>query len=243
MLNTTNKSDLKIPLHLAVIMDGNGRWAKKHHLPKSAGHKKGANAAKSLVKHCQSLGIKYLTLYTFSSENWQRPKDEVNYLMDLLRTYLRNDLQELLKENVRLRFIGNKQSLPIDIHQDIMRIEHESKDNDFNLIMALSYGSRDEIRTAAFSFAKDIIEKKIDINSLPSTEFDKYLSTADIPDPDLYIRTSGEYRVSNFLLWQIAYSELYFTDVLWPDFNEQDLLNALKDYSKRERRYGGRNSE
>lgn len=239
---SNNIKNLQIPLHIAVVMDGNGRWAQRHLLPKSAGHKKGAKAAKQLVKNCQKLGVKYLTLYTFSSENWQRPKEEVDYLMDLLRAYLHNDFQELQKENVRLSFIGNRQNLPTDIYQDITKIEQESANNEFNLILALSYGARDEIRTAALSFAKDIVEKKLDINALLNTEFDKHLSTYEVPDPDLFIRAGGEHRVSNFLLWQIAYAELYFTDTLWPDFGEKELMEAIEDYSKRERRFGGRNN-
>jgi undecaprenyl diphosphate synthase len=221
-------------------MDGNGRWAKSHHLPKSAGHKKGAAAAKTICRACKKAGVKYLTLYAFSSENWLRPEDEVKDLMNLLRTYLKNDIAELTKENVKVRFIGNRSTLDSDLQKLMIDCEESSKDNDFTLILAISYGSRDEIRLAAVNLAQDALNKKVDLNKVDNNLFSSYLDTHEIPDPDLLIRTSGELRISNFLLWQCAYSELYFTNQLWPDFNEKSLESAIDEYSKRDRRFGGR---
>lgn len=224
-----------LPTHIAIIMDGNGRWASGRKLPKKMGHKKGAATAKQVALDCKDLGVKYLTLYAFSSENWQRPQDEVEDLMNLLREYLKNDAKELIKHNVRLKFIGNIEALDDDLQEAIKKAEEESKHHQFTLVLAISYGGRDEIRNAAMKFALDVQNDNV---PLLSENFDKYLYTADIPDPDLFIRTSGEHRVSNFLLWQIAYSELYFTNVLWPDFDKAELIKAIESFSLRDRRYG-----
>jgi undecaprenyl diphosphate synthase len=231
-------SKLKIPEHIAIVMDGNGRWASKRRLPKLAGHKKGANVANDIVAACQKLGVKYLTLYAFSTENWKRSESEVNDLMDLFRSYLAKDINELTKKDVSIKFIGNKLLLPSDIQLMITDVETSSKNHNFKLVLAISYGSREEIRSAAFKLAKDAINQKVDLEKAQPEIFDQYLYTAGIPDPDLFIRTSGEYRISNFLLWQIAYAELYFTKILWPDFNEAELKKAIEDFSTRERRYG-----
>ena len=227
-----------IPEHIAIIMDGNGRWAKKRRLPKIAGHKKGANTANDIVAVCQKLGVKYLTLYAFSTENWNRAASEVKDLMDLFRSYLSNDISELTRKDVSVRFIGNRLRLPEDIQSMIDNVEKSSEANNFKLIIAFSYGSREEIRSAAFKMAGDVMSQKLNLEKVQPEIFDQYLYTSGIPDPDLFIRTSGEYRISNFLLWQIAYAELYFTTVLWPDFDEKELIKAIEDFSTRERRYG-----
>lgn len=224
-----------LPTHIAIIMDGNGRWAAGRKLPKKMGHKKGAATAKQIALDCKDLGVQYLTLYAFSSENWQRPQGEIEDLMNLLREYLKNDAKELIKHNVRLKFIGNIAALDDDLQEAIKKAEEESKHHQFTLILAISYGGRDEIRNAAMKFALDVQNDNV---PLSSENFDKYLYTADIPDPDLFIRTSGERRISNFLLWQIAYSELYFTNVLWPDFDKTELIKAIESFSLRDRRYG-----
>jgi undecaprenyl diphosphate synthase len=231
-------SKIKIPEHIAIVMDGNGRWASKKRLPKIAGHKKGSNVAKEIVRACQKLGVKYLTLFAFSTENWNRTESEVNDLMDLFRSYFTNDLAELSKNDVALKFIGNKALLSDDIQEMIKDVENASKDNNFKLILAISYGSKEEIWNAALQFAGDAIKHKIDLAKVKPEIFEKYLYTYGIPDPDLFIRTSGEQRISNFLLWQIAYAELYFTKVLWPDFNEEELYKAIEEFSTRDRRYG-----
>lgn len=227
---------LSIPKHVAIIMDGNSRWAKSKSLPVHAGHKKGSEAAKKVVESCKKLGVEYLTLYAFSSENWNRPKKEVDYLMDLLRDYLKSAKKNMLKENVRMRFIGRREELAKDIQDMMNNLEEESKDNTFNLILAISYGARNEIKDAAVKFAKFASEH----NNFDGEIFERFLDTKEIPDPDLFIRTSGEMRISNFLLWQLAYAELYFSNKYWPDFDESELQNAITEYTKRERRYGGR---
>lgn len=229
------QSGLIIPRHIAVIMDGNGKWAAKRSLPKEVGHKKGAEAARDIVSSCQRLGVSYLTLYVFSSENWLRPQAEIDGLMGLLRQYLKQDVKKLVKENVRLRFIGNRTRLASDIREQMENAERQTKGNEFQVVLALSYGAREEIREAAVAFARDVAAGKIPAGG---ELFDGYMSTYGIPDPDLLIRTGGEYRISNFLLWQLSYSEFYFCDTLWPDFSEADLVKAISSYSQRERRYG-----
>lgn len=230
-------SEMQIPNHVAVIMDGNARWAKKEGVLKSSGHKAGAENAKRIAKHAKKLGIKYLTLYAFSSENWNRPKSEVKLLMNLIRKFLKDDINEIMDNGIRLRFIGDLSKLDDDIQKNIADVVEKSKHNDFNLIIALSYGSRDEIRRAAVNFANHCIELgKADYEN--RDDFDKHLDTYGIPDPDLFVRTSGEIRVSNFLLWQISYAELYFADVYWPDFNESELDKAVTSFAERNRRYG-----
>lgn len=226
---------MNTPQHIAIIMDGNARWAKQNGLAIAKGHQKGAEVLKQIALSCKKVGVQYLTVYAFSSENWSRPKTEVTALMSLFRRYLKNDIKELMQENVRIRFIGNRKPIDTDLQELMLKVEKDTAHNQFQFIIALSYGSREEIREAAINFANDT--KTL---TLRPEDFDKYLYTSDTPDPDLFIRTSGEYRISNFLLWQLAYSELYFTDVLWPDFNETHLLTAIAEYTKRNRRFGAR---
>ena len=233
------KEGLKIPQHIAIIKDGNRRWAKGMRLPKSIGHKKGAENTEKIVKYCRKLGVKVLTLYVFSSENWRREKSEIQDLMDLLRRYLKDKIGKLAQENdIKVLFIGNRDLLDPDIVQMMSELEEEQKDNDFTLVLALSYGAREEIRRAATNMAEDLLDGKIDQDAVNNDAFDNYLYTSGLPDPELIIRTSGEYRMSNFLLWQAAYSELYFCDVLWPDFKPEHLMEAIEEYNERERRYG-----
>lgn len=225
--------------HLAIIMDGNGRWAKKHNLPVSMGHKKGAEVAKNIIKACVKLQIPYLTLYTFSSENWDRDPEEVEGLFSLLKYNLINYANLLTDNDIKIRFIGNKDRLPNDILNLINSCEETTIGNKgLNLQIALSYGAREEILQAQKRLLLDINSAKLKAEDIDEKSFVNYLYTASIPDPDLLIRTSGEYRVSNFLLWQIAYTELYFTRTLWPDFNKAQLRKAIDSYYKRERRYG-----
>ena len=230
------KNDLK---HIAIIMDGNKRWAKQHGLPTILGHKKGAEAARKTLIACVKLKIPYLTLYTFSSENWHRNPDEVKDLMNLLKFYLSNELNLLIKQKIRVKIIGDKKRFPEDVLELINLCEEETKHNTrLYLQVAMSYGARDEIINAQKKLFSDLISDKIKVEDLDEKLFASYLYTNEIPDPDLLIRTSGEYRISNFLLWQLAYSELYFTKLLWPDFNSTHLHRAINNYYKRERRYG-----
>lgn len=226
------------PQHVAIIMDGNGRWADKLGLPKQAGHKRGAEVAKQVTLDAKKLGLKYITLYAFSSENWNRSPEEVSELMNLLRNYLKSSTKDLMKEGVRIRFIGRRHMLAQDIQDMMESVEKESAHHDFTLVLAISYGSRDEIRDAAVKLAQQAIAT----GSVNPYDFEHHLDTYGIPDPDLFIRTSGELRISNYLLWQLAYTELFFTPVLWPDFNELHIVEALEEFSKRDRRYGGRNA-
>jgi undecaprenyl diphosphate synthase len=206
-------------------------------LPKSLGHRQGMLAAEKIINKCKLLGVRYLTLYAFSLENWSRDRSEVDDLMNILSDYLENRVKELLNDNVRVMFIGNKDLLPINIQNKMREIEDLSKLNEFNLILAISYSGRDEIERAAYNLASSAL-KDPDILNLKRGVFKDFINPLEIPDPDLLIRTGGEKRLSNFLLWQIAYSELYFVDKFWPDFDAQDLLIAIEDFSKRDRRYG-----
>lgn len=225
--------------HLAIIMDGNGRWATKRGLPRSMGHRKGAEVVKEITRAAGELGIKFLTLYAFSTENWKRSEDEVQTLMGLLRDYLKSDLKEVQENNVRIRFIGEREMLDADIVQKMVEIEAETlKNTGMTLCIALSYGSRQEIVQAVKKTALLVKEGDISLNDIDVKLFSDMLYTKDIPDPDLVVRTSGEQRISNYLLWQIAYSEFYFTDVLWPDFNKKLLEDIIAEFNKRERRYG-----
>ena len=225
--------------HLAIIMDGNGRWATKRGLPRSMGHKKGAEVVKEITRAAGELGIKFLTLYAFSTENWNRSEDEVQTLMGLLRDYLKSDLKEVQENNVRIRFIGEREMLDADIVQKMAEIESETlKNMGMTLCIALSYGSRQEIVNAVKKTAALVKEGDISLNDIDVKLFSDMLYTKDMPDPDLVVRTSGEQRISNYLLWQIAYSEFYFTDVLWPDFNKKLLEDIIAEFNKRERRYG-----
>lgn len=226
------------PLHVAIIMDGNGRWATARHLPRSAGHERGVEALRRTVDAAGELGIKYLTVFSFSTENWRRPAAEVNTLFALLKAYVQRDLERLKAEGVRVRIIGQREGLPPDIAQLVKKAEEETRSNTkFNLTIAFNYGARDEILRAAQAVARDVKAGRRD-DTFSEADFEAYLDTSGLPDPDLLIRTSGEFRISNFLLWQAAYAELLFCDVLWPDFGRSHLEAALKSYNERERRYG-----
>ena len=234
-----SKKETQILQHMAIIMDGNGRWAAKRGLPRSLGHKKGAERVQEIARAAGEMGIKYLTLYAFSTENWQRSAEEVVALMGLLRQYLKSELSELQKNDVRIIFIGERDMLPADISEAMYRLEAETQNNDkMTLCIALSYGSRQEIvgavrKIAALAKRGDISPEEID-----EKMFSDMLYTKGIPDPDLVVRTSGEQRVSNYLLWQLAYAEFYFSDVLWPDFDREELEKIVKNFQTRERRYG-----
>jgi undecaprenyl diphosphate synthase len=229
----------KLPRHIAIIMDGNGRWAKKQSLSRISGHIKGVKAVREVVTACRELGIKVLTLYAFSIENWRRPKEEVAALMELLKDYLLKEREEMIENNIRLCAIGRLEDLPPDV-QDILRetIQKTQPCDGMILNLALSYGGRSEILHAVHGIISDSQKGKIRPQEINVQRFSKYLWTRGIPDPDLLIRTSGEFRISNFLLWQIAYTELYITETLWPDFDRQELVKAIADYQSRERRFG-----
>jgi undecaprenyl diphosphate synthase len=226
-------------VHVAIIMDGNGRWARTRGLPRTAGHKRGAESVKTAVESAMRAGVQYLTLFGFSSENWKRPKSEISDLMGLLRYYLRNELGFLNKHGVRLRVIGNRSELPADIAELIDTAEQQTASNcSLTLVIALSYGGRAEIVNASKVLAEKAAAGLLDPKDIDETTLANTLYTADIPDPDLLIRTSGEKRISNFLLWQLAYAELIFLDTLWPDFSREDFAEALREFHRRERRYG-----
>ncbi len=228
-----------LPRHVAIIMDGNGRWAKARGLPRVAGHRRGADAVRRTLVAAGELGIPYLTLFGFSSENWKRPPDEVDSLMGLLRHYLRSEIAELHSHGVRLRVIGDRARFAADIAAMIRNAEALTSDNDrINLTIALSYGGRAEIVAAARAIAAEVMEGKLMLDGVDEAAIGKHLFTSELPEPDLLIRTSGEQRISNFLLWQCAYAELVFTKTLWPDFGRADLEQAVADYGGRERRYG-----
>lgn len=234
-------NELKIPQHVAIIMDGNGRWAKKRHLPRSAGHTAGARTVENVCEWAWNAGIKYLTVYAFSTENWSRSEDEVRTLMNLLREYMKNCLARSRKNNMRVRVIGDKSRLDPDLQEAINKLEEESKGyTGLNFQVALNYGGRDEITRSVRTIARKVSEGSLRPEDIDESTILSYLDTADIPDPDLLIRTSGEVRLSNFMLWQMAYAEFYFPSVLWPDFSEQDLHDAIVYYNGRERRFGGR---
>lgn len=229
----------KLPKHIAIIMDGNGRWAKKQGALRIFGHKNAIQSVKEASETCAELGVEYLTLYAFSTENWSRPKQEVNALMQLLVSTIRSEIKTLTKNNIRLLTIGNIKDLPNSCQKELSEAMEITKDNTrLNLVLALSYSGRWEIMEAVKGLVSDIREKNLDPHSISEEFFKNYLTTKSFPDPELLIRTSGEMRISNFLLWQIAYSELYFTDVLWPDFRKNHLYEAIISYQKRERRFG-----
>jgi len=233
------KKSGEIPVHIAIIMDGNGRWARKKGLPRAAGHKRGVDTVRDIVEACAQIGVKYLTLYTFSTESWNRPKDEVSTLMRLLLKSLKDRTEELMENDIKLTTIGNIDSLPEEVRkrlkEDIRRTSHNKK---MTLNLALSYSGRWEILNAIRKIAGKVSENELAINEINESTFSGYLTTQNMPDPDLLIRTSGEFRVSNFLLWQIAYTEFYITDVYWPDFKRVHLYDAVKSFQKRERRFG-----
>lgn len=229
----------RIPEHIAIIMDGNGRWAKKKGKPRVYGHKKGVNAVREVSEGSAEAGVKYLTLYAFSTENWKRPKLEVNALMSLLVSTMDKEIKTLMKNNIRLRTIGDIEKLPSQNYKSLKNGIAETKHNTgMNLILALNYSGRWDMVTALNKFYTKIKSGEIDQSAINDDTFARLLSTVDIPDPSLLIRTSGELRLSNFLLWEMAYTELYFTDVMWPDFTKQTLYHALKEYQNRERRFG-----
>ncbi len=229
------------PRHVAIIMDGNGRWAASRHLPRIAGHREGARAVRRTIEAAIRYGVEWLTIYAFSSENWRRPAGEVLDLTGLLRQYLRTEVAELAKNGVRLRFIGDRTRFDTDIQNDLARAEENTATNtSLNLIVAISYGSRSEILGAARAMAEAMRDGRLDPDALTEACFGQFLATGGVPDPDLIIRTSGEQRLSNFLLWQAAYAELAFLDVLWPDFGEAHFAAAIADYARRERRFGAR---
>ena len=237
LLETINKDNL--PKHLAIIMDGNGRWAKQKGLLRAFGHESGTKAVRETVETCAKLGIENLTLYAFSTENWNRPKLEVDTLMKLLIKSLKNELKTLMNNNIRLNTIGNFEKLPSSAQKELSQVISQTKDNDrMTLTLALSYGSREEIVSAIKEISSKVKNNIISIDAIDESIINQHLYTQNLPDVDLLIRTSGEHRISNFLLWQIAYAELYFTDVLWPDFREKDLYEAIISYQKRERRFG-----
>jgi len=229
-----------VPLHIAIIPDGNGRWAVKRGMPRSAGHRVGANTLKKIVKYCNEIGVKYLTAYVFSTENWKRPKSEIDTLMGMLLEYLQNAERELSGSNIRIRVIGDRAALSEELQREITRVEKlTEKNTGLCLVFAVNYGSHDELTQAAKNLALDVKKGRLSVDDINKEVFRKYLFTSDIPDPDLVIRTSGEMRTSNFLLWQTAYSEFWFTKVLWPDFSERHMKEAIEDFSKRNRRFGG----
>jgi undecaprenyl diphosphate synthase len=230
----------KVPRHVAIIMDGNGRWAKQHKLPRLSGHEAGRKSVKTVTMAAMEHGVRYLTLYAFSVENWQRPRDEVQGLMGLLRGVLREELAEMGREGIRLRAIGRLQDLPGAVREELEAAVEKTKNHTrLDLILALSYGSRVEITEATKGIAREVKAGRLDPETIDEKTIAAHLYTHDVPDPDLLIRTSGEMRVSNFMLWQISYAEIHVTPVLWPDFGRKEFAAALEDFAKRDRRFGG----
>ena len=231
---------MKIPAHIAIILDGNGRWAKAKGMPRNYGHAQGSKNVERICEEAYRMGVKYLTVYAFSTENWNRPKDEVDALMKLLRNYMKTCLKTAAKNDMKVRVIGDKTGLDEDIRNRIAELEEATKDNGgLNFQIALNYGSRDEIVRAVRRVSEDVKEGKVKPEDIDEKMFETYLDTHGIPDPDLMIRTSGELRLSNYLLWQLAYTEFYFTDIPWPDFTKEELSKAIEQYNRRDRRYGG----
>lgn len=231
---------MNIPQHVAIILDGNGRWAKSKGMPRNYGHAQGSKNVERICEEAWRMGIKYLTVYAFSTENWNRPKDEVDALMKLLRNYMKTCLKTAAKNDMKVRVIGDLSGLDEDIRSRILELQEATKGNGgLNFQIAINYGSRDEILRAVRKIAEDCREGKVEPEKIDETVFEQYLDTHEIPDPDLLIRTSGEQRLSNYLLWQLAYTEFYFTDVLWPDFTKEELEKAVLKYNERDRRYGG----
>jgi len=234
--NKAQTGDLQIPKHIAIIMDGNGRWAQKRKLPRIEGHRRGAISLREAVKACIELGVKYLTVYAFSTENWKRPKEEINFLMRLLSSTIEKEVDELDKNKIKVRFMGRLSMLPEKLQEKIGSAEERTKNNSkLNLNIMLSYGGRAELTDAL----KSIVKNNAKSDTIDEKLISDHLYTAGMPDPDLLIRTAGELRVSNFMIWQIAYSEIWVTDVLWPDFRKKHLLEAIEDYSGRIRKFGG----
>lgn len=233
-----------VPNHVAIILDGNGRWAKAKGMPRTAGHTAGAKNVENITRAAKNLGIKYLTLYAFSTENWNRPQAEVSALMKLFEGYVKKVIDDAKENNIRIRFIGDMTGYPASLGKLVDRAVSETSEYEgINLTIAINYGSRDEIIRAVKKLASDVSAKKISSEDIDENLLSSYLDTKDIPDPDLLIRTSGEQRLSNYLLWQLAYSEFYFTDVPWPDFDEDELKKAIEVFEKRDRRFGGLKEE
>ena len=231
-----------LPQHIAIILDGNGRWAKKRGLPRTAGHQEGAMNVREITKLCANIGIKALTVYAFSTENWKRPDEEVKFLMKLPIKFFNEFAPELVENNIRLKVIGNVEELPTDLQQKVLEISELTKNNTkMTLTIALNYGSQDEIKQAVQAIATDVKNGQLNVEDINEGVIDQHLMTSDLPPLDLMIRTSGELRISNYLLWQLAYAELYFTSIAWPDFKEEQLYEALSDYQKRNRRFGALN--
>ncbi len=229
----------RLPQHVAIIMDGNGRWARRRHLPRVAGHRKGIERVREIIETCLEIGIGYLTLYAFSKENWRRPSQEVRTLMELLDHHLREELPSMMEKGIRFRAIGDRWELSPHLQELLAHIERRTSSNsNLTLCLALSYGGRAEILKATREIARMVLEGKVSPEEIDEDLFSQHLYTSGIPDPDLLIRTSGEYRISNFLLWQSAYTELYITHTCWPDFDRDAFIRALKDYQQRERRFG-----
>ena len=230
----------KVPAHIAIIMDGNGRWAKSRFMPRTYGHKVGVETIRKVVKECSRLGVKYLTLNAFSTENWKRPKEEVSALMGLLVKYLRNELEELHKNNVKILTIGDISKLPQVCIEELDFAKEKTKDNrGLVMSLALNYGGRNDLVNAVKNISQEVVDGKISVDDIGDDLISSHLSTKESPDPDLVVRTSGEQRLSNFLLWELAYSEFYFTDIHWPDFDEKELQKAIFAYQSRDRRFGG----
>ncbi len=240
MFTSNTEVKVTLPKHIGIIMDGNGRYAKKRNLPRITGHREGMENVKRITTYCSNLGIKYLTLFAFSTENWSRPQKEVNFLMRLPIDFLSHFLPDLMKENVRVKTIGNIDALPANTQKAVMEaIESTCENTGLTLIFALNYGGRDEVVQAVKKIYTEIESERFDIEDLSAELINNYLMTKDFPEPDMIIRTSGEYRLSNFLLWQSSYSELFFTDTLWPEFNTDELKRMIEEYHTRERRFGG----
>ena len=230
----------KVPAHIAIIMDGNGRWAKSRFMPRTYGHKVGVETIRKVVKECSRLGVKYLTLYAFSTENWKRPQEEVSALMGLLVKYLRNELEELHKNNVKILTIGDISKLPQAFIEELELAKEKTKDNrGLVMSLALNYGGRNDLVNAVKNISQEVVDGKISVEDIGDDLISSHLSTKESPDPDLVVRTSGEQRLSNFLLWELAYSEFYFADIHWPDFDEKELQKAIFAYQSRDRRFGG----
>lgn len=235
---------MNIPQHVAIILDGNGRWAKAKGMPRNYGHAQGSKNVEKICEEAWCMGIKYLTVYAFSTENWNRPKEEVNALMKLLRNYMKTCLKTAAKNDMKVRVIGDITKLDEDIQKRILELEEATKNNGgLNFQIAINYGSRDEMIRGMRKMYADLRDGKLQENEIDETHFETYLDTKDIPDPDLLIRTSGEQRLSNYLLWQLAYSEFYFTEVPWPDFHKEELEKAVEAYNKRDRRFGALSEE
>ncbi len=231
---------MNIPQHVAIILDGNGRWAKSKGMPRNYGHAQGSKNVERICEDAFRMGVKYLTVYAFSTENWSRPKDEVDALMKLLRNYMKTCLKTAAKNDMKIRVIGDISKLDADIRSRIAELEEATKGNGgLNFQIAINYGSRDELVRAVRHLSRDVKEGRLDPDEINERRIERYLDTHDIPDPDLLIRTSGEQRLSNYLLWQLAYTEFYFTDVPWPDFTKEELVRAIEHYNARDRRFGG----